>query len=231
MVATGPFDVTGMASAAATTAATGRSINDDAAGDYVVATTGVGSGTIDTCYRFSGTTDFSALSTPGPFSATDATATGASGTTPFSLFDGTKFAVCINSSQLVGSQFTFDQAWTYGATSLATLGIAEGSYAVTDAVSGVKLTVSAHRFGACCAAGAASCQDDVLSTSCTSEFFSEGTCSDYCEGTRFCCLFVSLLLTKFNRLIIFCVFCCAYDGCRVSFFSFVFSFVVANALH
>jgi hypothetical protein len=222
MTAAGSFDVTGMTSTPATTAAaTGRSINDEAGGDYVVATTSVGSGAIDTCYSFNAGTDFSELMAPGPFSATDATATGASGTTPFSLFDGANFAVCIDSSQLVGNEFTFDQAWTYGATSLATLGIAEGSYAVTDANTGVKLTLSAQRFGACCAAGAASCEDDVLSTSCTSEFVSEGTCSDYCVGRRFCCVVVSLLLTKFNRLIIFCVFySVSHHRSRVSFFSF-----------
>jgi hypothetical protein len=189
MTAAGPFDVTGMTSAAATAAATGRSINNDAGGDYVVATTSVGSGAIDTCYSFNAGTDFSALMAPGPFSATDATATGASGTTPFSLFDGSKFAVCIDSSQLVNNQFTFDQAWTYGATSLAALGIAEGSYAVADANTDVKLTVSAQRLGACCAAaGAATCQDYALETSCTTEWITEGTCSDYCEGMRFCCV-------------------------------------------
>jgi hypothetical protein len=180
MTATGPFNVASMMPTPATAAATGRSTNDATGGDYIVATTGFAPG-IDTCYSFSDGTDFSAL-TPGPFSATDATATGTTGTTPFSLFDGTEFAVCIASGQLTSNEITFDQAWTYGPTSLATLGITEGRYSVVDKASGATLTIAAERFGGCC--GTTSCGDDTAKAACT-DTWSPDTCAEFCVGMRF----------------------------------------------
>ena len=109
---------------------------------------GTSFGGVDKSYEFSAGTDFSALTNPGgPFSFSNFAVSVITGSVSFTTYsgfvDGLRVAgIGIVEADLVGDIWTPDQMWTYSpGASFASLGLNEGVWSVSDAVSGETITI------------------------------------------------------------------------------------------
>ncbi len=110
---------------------------------------GTSFGPIDTEFGFNVGTDISAIVNPGgPFAFSSfppITITGSKSFTTYSGFSDaihTQAGMGVVGSDIVGGLWTPDQSWTYDpGTSFASLGLNAGTYDVSDAITGERLTI------------------------------------------------------------------------------------------
>ena len=122
--------------------------DNPAAGDIdIMGGTDVGSG-ISAQFRFSAGTDQSALENPGgPWNTDNFGIETINGSTAFTTYAGFEndlriAGIGMSATDIVDGLWTPDQSWIYpDGTTLASLGMTPGTYAVSDAVTGETITI------------------------------------------------------------------------------------------